>query len=162
MSIFFWKENENPYGIFCQWYNSPFVDKNNNKFANAEQYMMFRKAKLFKDEETAQEILKTSLPKDVKLLGRKVRNFDEEKWNKIKYKIVKDGNLLKFKSNKFLRDSLLSTKEMQLIEASPYDKIWGIGFNKYDAEKNKDSWGENLLGKALMEVREFLRQEIVQ
>ena len=91
-------------------------------------------------------------------LGRKVKNFDEKKWNETKYSIVFAGNLLKFSQDENLKDFLLSTKNDIIVEASPYDKIWGMGMSADDEfVENPTRWkGENLLGFALMEVRDEL------
>jgi ribA/ribD-fused uncharacterized protein len=150
--IYFWGS------IYSQWAKTSFLDKNKQVFYTAEQYMMYQKALLFNDTQTAQEILKTKDPKVQKALGRKVKGFSEELWNKNKYRIVVQGNLYKFEQNDKLKKELLATGSKTLVEGSPYDKIWGVGL-KYDDPKilNSDNWqGENLLGKALMKVRDIL------
>ena len=139
--------------------------------------MMYQKALLFNDPDTGAEILRTTAPRTVKSLGRKVQNFDEKTWLEHRYDIVRRGTLLKFtrvvseagtppnKSDReplggeSLRARLLSTGDAELLEASPYDRVWGIGFVAAQAEANRANWGLNLLGKALMEVREQLRKE---
>jgi ribA/ribD-fused uncharacterized protein len=128
--------------------------------------MMYQKAILFGDERIAGQILKASHPRKVKELGRKVSNFSEPKWNEERMNIVRQGNLLKFTrpvepGDKVMLDKLLATGDRELVEASPYDRIWGIGFKEDVADVTRDEWGLNLLGKALMEVRETLRQERV-
>lgn len=158
--IFFWKPNANTIDESClgQWQPSPF-NIDGDKYSCAEQYMMAQKAYLFDDEEIEKEIMNTSDPKLMKALGRKVRHFDPEVWDKAKYSIVLNGNYYKFAQNKEMRDFLLSTGDKILVEASPLDTIWGIGLGK-DNEKaqNIASWrGKNLLGFALMEVRDALR-----
>lgn len=92
-------------------------------------------------------------------MGRKVKNFDPDIWNEHKYGIVKKGNFLKFSQNERFKEFLLSTDNKILVEASPYDTIWGIGMLETDPNaKNPAQWnGENLLGFALMEVRDELR-----
>lgn len=120
---------------------------------------MYHKAILFDDAEVAQEILHAGDdPKRVKALGRKVNGFDERIWNERKFGIVVDANREKFRQNEELRELLLATQGRELIEASPMDKIWGIGFGKTNAMKNKARWGKNLLGKALMQIRDELNQ----
>ena len=159
--IFFWKPDQEN-GYLGQWFEASFEEERDGeiyKFPTAEHYMMWRKALLFDDEEMAEKILNTKSPKRVKALGRKVRNFDEEEWMENNYNIVVDGNMLKFKQNPELLDKLLATGDKILAEASPYDKVWGIGLKKesplaLDVKKWK---GKNLLGKALMEVRERLK-----
>jgi len=98
-------------------------------------------------------------PKQFKALGRKIKGFDHNIWNKNKVNIVVKGNVAKFSQNKKLKDFLLSTGDKVLVEASPEDIIWGIGFGEEDSEaRNPRAWkGENLMGFALMEVRDMLR-----
>ena len=159
--VFFWKPNAEVVNESCfsQWQPSPFsVD--GDEYYCAEQYMMAEKARLFGDEEVEEEIMNTSDPKLMKALGRKVRNFDPQVWDKAKYSIVLNGNYYKFTQNKEMMDFLLSTGDKILVEASPMDTIWGIGLGK-DNEKahNIASWrGKNLLGFALMEVRDEIRK----
>ena len=92
-------------------------------------------------------------------LGREVRNFDLEVWKKNADRVVEDANYLKFSQNEDLKEVLLGTGDKVLVEASPDDKIWGIGFNSEEAEGRESEWGNNGLGKALMKVRERLRRE---
>lgn len=122
--------------------------------------MMAQKAELFGDEEIHKEIMQSSDPKQIKALGRKVRNFDETVWNKVKYSIVLNGNFMKFTQNAELREFLLSTGDDILVEASPYDAIWGIRMSANDENaENPMKWrGQNLLGFALMEVRDEIRR----
>ena len=96
----------------------------------------------------------------MKALGRKVRNFDPQVWDKLKYSIVLNGNYYKFTQNKEMMDFLLSTGDKILVEASPVDTIWGIGLGKENEKaKNVAMWrGKNLLGFALMEVRDEIRK----
>ena len=154
---YFWKPTK-ANGEFSQWYPSDFK-KGKVKFKNAEQWMMWSKAILFNDKKIAKEILKTIDPKEIRLLGRKVKDFDKEIWNKNKYFIVIEGNYLKFSQNEELKDLLLSNDTI-LVEASPFDRIWGIGLS-ISNEKHLDpaKWrGKNLLGKALMVCRNILKQ----
>ena len=142
-----------------QWYIKDFRD-NDLVFNCMEKYMMYNKALLFDDKDIANEILNTNQPKAIKELGRKVKNFNDELWDKMKYKIVFTGNYYKFSQNTDLRNFLLSTKNKVLVEASPYDKVWGIKM-KYDDEniENPFCWkGENLLGFALMEARDEIKR----
>lgn len=125
-----------------------------------EQYMMAGKAELFSDQEIREQILKCSDPKQIKALGRKVRRFDQKVWDKFKYAIVLNGNWCKFSQNRNLREFLLSTGDSVLAEASPYDNIWGIRLsaNSLEAQDPMKWRGQNLLGFALMEVRDELRR----
>ena len=151
--IYFWGS------IYSQWAKTSFKDDSNRVFTTAEQFMMHSKALLFGDHQIAEEILKTNDPKKQKALGRKVKGFSEKLWNAHKLEIVIKGNYLKFTQNENLKKQLLATGNKVLVEGSPYDKIWGVGI-KYDDPLilNESNWrGENLLGKALMKVREDLK-----
>lgn len=141
-----------------QWWACKFV-VDGVEYANAEQYMMAGKANLFGDSEIASKIAKTTDPKQVKALGRAVKGFDPNVWEQHKYETVKKGNLAKFSQNPELKSYLLSTRNSILVEASPYDTIWGIGMKVGTVGINNPTlWkGENLLGFALTEVREQLR-----
>ncbi|MDR1322740.1 MAG: NADAR family protein [Gracilibacteraceae bacterium] len=158
--VFFWKPQNEAINESClgQWRSSPFkVDI--DEYSCAEQYMMAEKARLFADEEVCAAIMKAKDPKAMKALGKKVRNFDQEIWDKAKYSIVLSGNYYKFSQDKKMREYLLSTRNRILAEASPMDTIWGIGLGK-ENEKAYDpsAWrGKNLLGFALMEVRDEIR-----
>lgn len=119
---------------------------------------MYQKAILFNDQEVANRIALEPAPKKQKALGRKVKGFDNRIWNEKREQIVEDGNLWKFTKSKEgdLKKLLLETGDRLLVEASPYDRIWGVGYSAANAEANQSRWGENLLGKALMRVRDRL------
>ena len=156
MSItFFWRSNS----IFSNWYPVSFSDEKNT-YDNMEQYMMYHKAVLFDDEKIALEIMNNSNPKIIKKLGRNVRNFNNEIWDKYKIEIVERGLYLKFSQNENLKKALLDTNSI-IAEASPYDKIWGIGMAKSHPDStNLSKWkGQNLLGKCLMNVREKIKND---
>jgi ribA/ribD-fused uncharacterized protein len=141
-----------------QWYPARFsID--GLKFATAEHYMMFRKAKLFNDELAAERILQAPNPTAVKALGRGVRGFQDATWQQHRLAIVVEGNHAKFSQSDALREFLLSTQQRVLVEASPVDRVWGVGLAADDPHaQNPLEWrGLNLLGFALMEVRESLR-----
>jgi len=159
--LFFWGhtvKDEVTKSCFSQWFAGKF-EENGIVYKTAEHYMMAGKARLFNDPETLEKIVQASTPNQVKSLGRKVKNFDPKRWDEHKYEIVKQGNLLKFSQNKKYKDFLLSTNDKILVEASPYDTIWGIGMLETDSgAENPLLWkGENLLGFVLMEVRDELR-----
>ncbi|KAK1703605.1 hypothetical protein BDP67DRAFT_352822, partial [Colletotrichum lupini] len=176
--IYFWRETGHE-GYLSQWWTSnPFTQSPSPSsssssspsssstsstpitFKTAEHYMMHAKALLFTDPTVAQSILKADHPRKVKALGRKVRNFNEALWNDNRERIVREGNLLKFRSAPALRKKLLATGDRELVEASPMDRIWGIGFSPDKAPgSDRGRWGLNLLGKILMEVRTVLREE---
>lgn len=140
-----------------QWYPCQF-EVEGVTYTSAEQYMMAEKAKLFGDEEIRAEILNTDDPRMCKALGRKVKNFDKAVWDKEKEHIVRKGNTKKFLQNSALRNFLLSTGDKVLVEASPTDRVWGIGLGKNNPDAlDPQKWrGQNLLGFALMNVRDFL------
>lgn len=161
--VFFWGHRPSPDGAvsrscFSQWYAATFR-VNDEVFRTAEHYMMLRKARLFGDEPTARQILAAPTPNDAKSLGRKVRGFSEETWNAQREEIVVTGNLAKFSQHLPLRRFLLETADAVLVEASPLDAIWGIGLaHDHPQAPDPANWpGLNLLGFALMRVREQLR-----
>ncbi|XP_072018965.1 N-glycosidase YbiA-like [Amphiura filiformis] len=142
---------------FSQFYPVSFkVD--DVQYSCAEQFMMHQKAVLFNDEEHAELILQAHKPGQMKAFGRKVRNFDEKIWNENREKIVKKGNLGKFSQNADIKKTLLATKGTTLVEASPRDRIWGIGLSVNNpAAENKEMWkGSNLLGYIITDVRDTL------
>ncbi|TDV47067.1 hypothetical protein CLV71_110250 [Actinophytocola oryzae] len=141
-------------GCLSQWWPAPFsVD--GNTFATAEHYMMWRKATLFNDPETAGRILAAATPKEAKALGRQARNFDQAVWEATRYEIVVAAGTHKFGQHDDLREFLLSTGDQVLVEASPRDRVWGIGLGRNNpAAHDPTLWrGLNLLGFALGEVR---------
>jgi ribA/ribD-fused uncharacterized protein len=142
-----------------QWWPSCFVE-DGVEYLTAEHYMMARKAKLFGDEIIFEKILCKKSPKDVKDLGRQIKNFDPVEWDVQKFDIVKQGNFLKFSQHDELNSFLIQTQNKVLVEASPVDVIWGIGLAEDDPNaKQPRLWkGENLLGFALMEVRDEIKR----
>ena len=156
--VFFFHENEEN-GILSNWYPCHFF-MDGREYVHTEQYMMAMKALLFKDEEIFAEIMKEKDPYKCKNLGKKVRNFDGKIWDENKERIMYEGNLAKYLENGELKEFLLSTGDKILAEASPYDSIWGIGMRVKDKDIcDMNKWkGENLLGKALMKVREALKR----
>ena len=150
--VFFWN------GIYSQWYPCKITDATGLVFNCAEQYMMYFKAILFGDKITANEIMKTSDPKFQKQLGRKVKGFIKSEWSKVCQEVVWAGNYYKFSQNESLRKTLLETGDKILVEASPYDNIWGIGMDEDNKNLlNTKLWGENLLGKQITSVRKYLQ-----
>lgn len=153
--------------IYSQWYPSKFTDTIEDDdivYSCAEQYMMSQKAKLFDDMLTNDLIMATTDPKKQKALGRKVSGFDEKVWNRHCKDIVTRGNLFKFDAiqNKSLHDILLATGDATLVEASPWDKVWGVGIGA-DAcirliDAGKKLPGKNLLGECIMDVRDMLNE----
>lgn len=160
MSIFFYGHKDDKISEKCLSQMWPCLfEVDGLKYSSAEQYMMYSKAILFNDDEIAKKIMISESPKECKALGRKVRNFDTVIWDKEKYSIVVRGNMAKFQQNEELKAYLFSTGEEEIVEASPFDRVWGIGIRVGDPRINdRSKWGSNLLGKALMEVREKLKQ----
>ena len=152
--VFFWKlEQENE--EFSNFY--PCIFKIEGiRYNCVEQYMMSRKALLFGDTDIFNAVINESDPDKIKSLGRLVKGFDPDKWDRCKWEIVYNGNRAKYEQNPKLRNKLIRTGNAVLAEASPYDKIWGIGLDRDDPLANQpDKWkGENLLGKILGELRE--------
>lgn len=147
-------------GKLSQWYNCRFII-NNIEYNCAEQYMMAEKARVFNDQNTLRDIMSTDDPRMQKSLGRKVKNFDKRIWDHFCYPIVLAGNFAKFKQNQDLKEYLLSTGNKVLVEASPYDTIWGIGLGIQDPLRlDQKNWrGQNLLGSAIMEARYWIRTQ---
>ena len=148
--------------FLSNWFPTNFKLTFNNidyEFENVEQAMMASKAMLFQDLDSFKKILNTPNPKSVKALGRKVKNFQPELWDKYKKYIVKQAVLNKFRYNLNIKNELLNTNNKYLAEDSPYDKIWGIGTKSIKHKENRTWPGKNLLGEILMEVREELKIE---
>ncbi|WP_461534983.1 NADAR family protein [Spongorhabdus nitratireducens] len=160
--VFFWGHRNNGQAVskscFSQWYPASFEEQGRT-FETAEHYMMHHKALLFNDESAAAEALVATTPAAAKAAGRKVRGFIDERWEAHRFEIVVQANLNKFSQNAELRDFLLATGDDILVEASPVDRIWGIGLDQHDeACRQPELWrGLNLLGFALMEVRDRIK-----
>jgi hypothetical protein len=142
---------------FSQWHPSPFTVAG-NQFVCAEQFMMHGKAVLFGDDAVAAELFTFDHPRAHKALGRKVKGFDDHVWRRERENIVMTGNRAKFTQNPTLLAALLATRGTELVEASPFDKIWGIGLGAADTRaKDPAQWkGQNLLGKILTKLRDEL------
>lgn len=149
----FWKHQ------FGQWTLREMRDPDGIVYNCCEQYMMYKKAQLFSDQEIAKKILAEKDPAHQQKLGREIKGFDQATWNQHKIGIVWYGNYLKFIQHQDLKERLLATDNKILAEASPYDLIWGIGFRATDEKAlDEKNWrGQNLLGKTLMSVREAIR-----
>ena len=160
--LFFWghkpaKDGRITQSCLSQWWEQPF-EVEGITYSTAEHWMMAGKAKLFKDDEMLAKIIASKHPHQAKKLGRQVQNFDQQVWEEHRYAIVLEGNLHKFGQHDALKAYLTNTKNSIMVEASPFDKIWGIGMAKDNPKaQNMDTWnGLNLLGFVLMEVRDLL------
>lgn len=157
--LFFSEKGSN--GYCSNWFLSNFIVDGIN-YNCVEQYMMYQKAKLFGDAVIAKKILETSSQKEIKALGRKVKNFDGGVWDKHKQEIVNNGVYEKFRQCKPLQDEFLSKRVDEFVECSPYDGIWGIKTALSDKEActTPALWrGENRLGIALLEAYKKLLKE---
>ena len=150
---------DEPYGFLSNWYLSDFSVEG-VCYSSMEQYMMYSKALLFRDQELAGEILATDQVGKIKALGRAVKNYEDSMWAGRRQIIVYRGLIEKFGQNTELREALLATGEAVLAECAVRDQIWGIGLSMHDENRFVPAkWrGSNLLGYALMEVREQSRR----
>uniref|UniRef100_A0A7E4UTT6 NADAR domain-containing protein n=1 Tax=Panagrellus redivivus TaxID=6233 RepID=A0A7E4UTT6_PANRE len=128
------------------------------KFTCSEQYFMYKKALFFNDPQTAKKILEAKNPMTMKLLGRQVKNFDENKWKLVAMQVMKRACYFKFDQNDDLRGELFKTAGSTLVEASPTDTIWGVGLGEDDKRIcDVKQWrGRNQLGYLLTALREEL------
>lgn len=150
--VFFWG------GVFSQWQSCKFEDNNGIKYSSAEQYMMYHKALLFNDLEIANKIMNIKDVKEIKQLGREVKNFDKEIWEDIANDIVYLGTYFKFSQNEELKNSIFKYNDKEFVEASPKDKIWGVGLHETNPLiLDKNNWlGTNWLGNCVTEVTQDL------
>ncbi|MEV7081242.1 NADAR family protein [Streptomyces sp. NPDC093516] len=161
--LHFWGHRPRPDGrigpsCLSQWWPSPFT-VDGVAYATAEHWMMAGKARLFEDAAAERAVLAAGHPAEAKKAGRLVRGFDEATWARERFRMVVEGSVHKFGAHPELRDFLLGTGERVLVEASPVDRVWGIGLAADDeAAMDPERWrGPNLLGFALMAARERLR-----
>ena len=160
MSVIGFHNPDEPYGFLSNWYLSSFTVEG-IRFSSMEQYMMYQKAVLFEDADTAEEILNTDDVVRIKELGRKVSNYNDSVWNGMRQVIIYKGLLEKFRQNEDLKEALLATGDNILAECAVKDCIWGIGLSMTDDNRNDlNAWkGQNLLGFSLMLVRDELREK---
>jgi ribA/ribD-fused uncharacterized protein len=161
--LFFWGHTQSVPGVvdkacLSQWYGASFTEEE-HRFATSEHYMMFCKAMLFADTEAAARVLDAKSPAQAKAIGREVRGYTDARWHAERFRCITRGNVLKFGQNPAMLGFLTSTGTRVLVEASPRDRIWGIGMGKDNEHaENPRLWrGLNLLGFALMAAREQLR-----
>ncbi|MFG2040756.1 NADAR family protein [Dactylosporangium sp. NPDC048998] len=164
--LHFWGHHPRPDGTIgasclSQWWPAAF-EADGVGFPSAEHYMMWRKAKLFGDDAIAARLLDVSHPNEAKTLGRRIAGFDEETWARERFGIVVAGSIAKFAAHDDLRAFLLGTGDRVLVEASPLDRVWGIGLAAGDASADEPArWrGLNLLGFALMRARFELAEQL--
>jgi ribA/ribD-fused uncharacterized protein len=157
--IFFWghtpkRPHEVDHSCLSNWFPAPF-EVSGQRYPTTEHFMMAEKARLFGDEDAREKGLAARSPGKAKAIGRQVRGFVEDTWRSHRFEIVVQGNLAKFEQNEALGRYLSGTGSRVLVEASPKDRVWGIGLSGDDpGARNPRQWkGLNLLGFALMEVR---------
>jgi ribA/ribD-fused uncharacterized protein len=162
--LFFWGHRPSPDGritasCLSQWWPASF-EVAGHLFRSAEHYMMWRKALLFGDGASATRILTAAHPAQAKDMGRRVRGFDEDVWARERFGIVVAASVAKFGQHPNLGGFLLGTTGRVLVEASPHDRVWGIGLAADDARAgDPQRWlGLNLLGFALMQARAILTE----
>lgn len=159
--LFFWKASGN-YGEFSQWFKLASFVCNDKRFATAEQCLMYGKADISGDVEMAEKILRSPClhPAKHRALGRKVKPFDQTTWDNQSIGVALLGNLCKFTQDSQLQARLMATGKRMLVESSPSDRIWGIGYSAEIAMENRSTWGDNRLGKVLMMVRAIIAYRI--
>jgi ribA/ribD-fused uncharacterized protein len=159
--VYFWGHREPRAGVdaacFSQWYPSPFT-VDGVSYPTAEHWMMAGKARLFGDADAERRVLAAPHPKAAKAIGRQVRGFVERRWLDERFELIVRGNVAKFEQHAAMGEFLLGTGDRVLVEASPVDRIWGIGLAADDERAgDPELWrGLNLLGFALMETRSRL------
>jgi ribA/ribD-fused uncharacterized protein len=152
-------------GMFSQWADCTYSAKigNNTELVNcAEQAMMLYKAHHFGDREAYDKIKQSANPHTQKQIGRRIKGFDKDSWEAVALNFVTYSNYKKFTQNKTWRELLLLTGNQMIIEASPTDAIWGIGYSVQDPRVfiEKDKWGRNWLGVAIMAAREKIAADL--
>lgn len=164
-AIYFYGHGDNEeYNYMSNFYKCLFVDRTGVQYMCSEQYLMKKKQEMFDfdNEHLADAIMSSDNPAMIKAFGRKVGYFDEDTWNKRKYQVMCDALYLKFTQNDDIRMKLIQTGNVLIAEASPTDKVWGIGMSKDEASgSTQNQWrGTNLLGFALIRVREQITPHI--
>lgn len=154
---FYGQKNAN--GYMSNFYPCDFQDCYGFRFKNSEQYFMYAKCITFEPDnrDMLMKIINEHSPAEVKKLGRQIKNYDERIWGEKRFNYMVHGLWFKFSQNEDIKQLLINTGNCNIYEASPRDKIWGIGMGEEKARTvSKETYGQNLLGKALMEVRKLL------
>ena len=159
-TIYFYGHKEHyQYAYLSNFYLSQFTDEDDIIYHCSEQYLMACKAFIMNDLTTMEKIMHADNPYQCKKLGRQVKNWNQEVWDQNKCDIMFDALYYKFSQNDDILQKLLSTGNSILAEASPRDRIWGIGLNITDAQSGKTWRGKNLLGQTLMGIRDYLSKK---
>lgn len=158
----FWGPEDNADGYLSNFYVCPY-SFDGLRFHSSEQEFMYRKALEFGDIEIGIAILRSTTPAEAKKLGRKIKGFTDEQWDKVKEIIMIKTLHHKFYDNPQLKQKLMLTGDAVLVEASPYDKVWGIKLGPDNPDVHDPSkWrGENLLGFCLMYLRYIYKEKLV-
>jgi len=151
--IGFYDHLNGPYRAFSNWHQSDFLKSNGIYYTCVEQYIMSEKAYLFSDRDVFNEIMASRSPKEMQLFGILIASYDNDIWVQNRKRILEEGIFLKFSQNCELKKMLLDTKNKYIANCSHADNIYGIGYNMDEALSCQDKWGQNLLGKALMNIR---------
>lgn len=149
---------------FSNWHRSYFtcvIEGADVAFNTSEQYMMYQKAKLFGDYDTLAKIMATKDPREQKRLGREVKDYNDARWKAVARDLMVPGLLAKFEQNPLMGQVLMSTGDRIIVEASPTDKLWGVGLTENDPLiLDPANWqGTNWLGEVLMRTRGIMRAE---
>lgn len=157
-TVYFWGVDSN-HGHMSNFFVCPYKGKYGDVFCSEQDFMLMKLMQFdSNNEQLKNAMLSARLPDDVKKLGRLVRNFNQEVWDEVKSSCMIEAIYQKYDNNPDLKKKLLDTGNATLVEASPYDKIWGIGISEKDARSGVSWRGENLLGKALMFIRNAFRE----
>ena len=160
-AIFFHMPTE-PYGYLSNWYPSVF-DIDGICFTSTEQFIMYQKCIVFGDYQSAKEVLATDDPQIQQSIGRHAKGYIGEVWAGMRQLVAVRGLYAKFSQNEELKKKLLDTGDTWLVECAHYDTTWACGIRLNEEERfDTSKWrGQNILGFALMEVREALKKEMI-
>ncbi len=154
---------DEPEGYLSNWYPAAFT-LDGIRFTSAEQYIMYRKCRIFGDEASAEAVLATADPAAQQKIGRSASGYVQTVWEGLRQVVAFRGILAKFSQNEDLKVRLLQTGDAYLVECARGDKIWACGARLNEEQRlNISQWtGKNLLGFALMEVRSVLREDTLR